>query len=273
MNTLMDKAVILARGLGTRMRKQDDSASISQDEASVADTGIKALIPIDRPFLDYVLHALAESGYKHVCLIVGPEQDQLRSYYQDTVQLQRLNLSFAIQAQPLGTADAVLASENFAADDPFLVINSDNYYPPQALSSLRELPGPGLAAFNREAMFTGGNIPADRLTKFAVIRTDGRGHMTQIIEKPDPSVIAQLPEPVCVSMNCWRFGPSIFTACRNISPSPRGELEITDAVQYTIENLGETYTALIVNAPVLDLSSRADIASVREKLAGSEVIL
>ena len=58
----MDKAVILARGLGTRMRVQDAAAGLSADQAAVAATGIKALMPIDRPFLDYVLGALAEAA-------------------------------------------------------------------------------------------------------------------------------------------------------------------------------------------------------------------
>ena len=97
--------------------------------------------------------------------------------------------------------------------------------------------------------------------------------MTSIIEKPDKQTIEQLPDPVCVSMNCWRFNPSIFTACRSIAPSPRGEFEIPDAVQYSIDSLGERFTSLVIHAPVLDLSSRADVASVVEKLSGLEVNL
>ena len=57
-----DKAVILARGLGTRMRKSDADAALDAKQAAAAETGIKALIPIDRPFLDYVLHVIAQAG-------------------------------------------------------------------------------------------------------------------------------------------------------------------------------------------------------------------
>ena len=57
-----DKAVILARGLGTRMRKSDADAPLDARQAAVAETGVKALIPIDRPFLDYVLHVVAQAG-------------------------------------------------------------------------------------------------------------------------------------------------------------------------------------------------------------------
>ena len=127
----MDKAVILARGLGTRMRKADDSVGMSADQAAAADTGVKALIPIDRPFLDYVLGALAEAGYQRICLVIGPEHDAIREYYGRTLKCRRLTFDFAVQDQPLGTADAVRAAQNFAAGDDFLVINSDDYYPPR----------------------------------------------------------------------------------------------------------------------------------------------
>ena len=74
-------------------------------------------------------------------------------------------------------------------------------------------------------------------------------------------------------MNCWGFGPAIFEACRAIAPSPRGEVEIPDAVQYSIDRLGERYEVVRCKAPVLDLSSRADVAPVAALLAGKEVCL
>jgi glucose-1-phosphate thymidylyltransferase len=74
-------------------------------------------------------------------------------------------------------------------------------------------------------------------------------------------------------MNCWRFRPSIFEACRKVRPSPRGELELPDAVQYAIDVLGERFAVVKVRAPVLDLTSRGDVAAVAAKLAGVEVNL
>src|ERR1700688_4936706 len=85
-----DKAVILAAGLGTRMRKADDAASLDARQAAIADTGVKALIPIKRPFLDYVLHALADAGFKRVCLVIGPDHHELRRYYGQELRLSRL---------------------------------------------------------------------------------------------------------------------------------------------------------------------------------------
>ena len=79
--------------------------------------------------------------------------------------------------------------------------------------------------------------------------------------------------PVFLTMNCWRFTASIFEACRRIKPSPRGELEITDAVQCAIDELGEKFAVLTFNAPVLDLSCRMDVGPVSKRLAGTEVRL
>ena len=122
-------------------------------------------------------------------------------------------------------------------------------------------------------MFAGSNIPAERLRSFAVIKASADGHLQKIIEKPDAQALASLGEPVYVSMNCWRFGPGIFEACRAIEPSPRGELEIPDSVQYAIEKLGQRFTVVPIKAAVLDLSFRSDVAPVAKLLAEVEVNL
>jgi dTDP-glucose pyrophosphorylase len=269
----LDTAVIMARGLGTRMRNAAGDASLSVAEDRVASTGVKALIPIDRPFLDYVLSNLADAGYRRICLVIGPEHVELRRYYGEEVTYQRLQVSFAVQEQPRGTADAVAAAEKVVGSEPFLVINSDNYYPVEALRQLRALTGPGLAVFSREAMLRVSNIDEQRLTKFAVVETDGLGNMMRVIEKPQPDILEKLAEPVGLSMNCWRFHEEIFSACGQIRPSPRGELEITDAVQYVIDKMGARFRVLYCDEAVLDMSSRDDVASVRDHLAGTPVHL
>jgi dTDP-glucose pyrophosphorylase len=272
MDHKMDKIVVLARGLGTRMRRNDTTAQVDGRQAAAAESGIKALIPIDRPFLDYVLSAAADAGYRHACLVIGPEQEAIREYYGSKVAAERLDFSFACQPQPKGTADAVAAAEAFADGDPFAVINSDDYYPVAALRALREQTGSAVALFEREAMLRG-NVPEDRIKSFSVGKIDEQGHLTRIIEKPDDATLTALPKPLWISMNCWRFGPSIFTACRAIKPSPRGEFEITDAVQHVVSVLGEPFVAVKIREPVLDMTCRGDIASVAALLAGTKVSL
>jgi glucose-1-phosphate thymidylyltransferase len=273
--TLTDKAVILARGLGTRMRKADNEASLDATQSAAADTGVKALIPIDRPFLDYVLHVLAEAGYRRICLVIGPEHQTVRDYYGKQLKTSRLSFSFAVQEKPLGTANAVAAAEEFAGNDPFLIINSDNHYPLEAVQGLRNITAPGLAGFEREALIAKSNIPAERIAKFGVLQTDANGYMTRIVEKPDEATLKAMEAqgPILLSMNCWLFNKSIFEACRNIKLSPRGEYEIPDAVEYTMHKLGQKYQVLSVRGGVLDMSSRGDIPLVAKRLAGSEVRL
>ncbi len=269
----MDKAVIMDRGLGTRMRAEDSQAHLDAEQAAVAATGVKALMPMGRPFLDYALGALAEAGFRRICLVIGPEHAALRRYCTDELHCQRLQIEFAIQEQPLGTADAVLAAETFAADDAFVIVNSDNYYPVEALASLRTLAGPGLAAFSRESMLRDGNIAAERLLKFAVVEADEEGFLRQIIEKPAAAMLQKLKGSLGVGMNCWRFDARIFAACRAIGVSPRGELELPDAVQYAIEHLGVRFAVRVFAAAVLDLSNQGDVHSVAQRLEGKEVLL
>jgi dTDP-glucose pyrophosphorylase len=268
------KAVILARGLGTRMRRlEKDFAQLDPRQARVADTGLKAMIPVGRPFLDFVLSGLADAGYQEVCLVIGPEHGVLREYYQRTCVPRRLRISYAIQERPLGTADAVAAAESFVAGCCFLVLNSDNYYPTSACRDLRLFGAPALAAFERESLIREGNISADRIRQFAVVTATPDGFLEHIVEKPDATALRALGPEVYVSMNCWVFGPAIFRACAAIEPSPRGELELTDAVQYAITRLGARFRVLNFRAGVLDLSSRSDIAAVTERLKGVEVNL
>lgn len=256
------------------MREADAAVALDDRQAAVAATGVKALIPLaDRPFLDYLLTTLADAGYRRICLVVGPEQDEIRDYYTQRVRRQRLSIEFAIQAEARGTGDAVAAAEEFAGDDPFLALNSDNFYPLEAYHALRAQPGASLVLFERDAMLAESNIAADRVSKFAVGEIGQEGCLRRIIEKPDAATLAGLPPPLWLSMNCWRFGPAIFPACRSIPPSPRGEYEIVAAVQYAIDVLGERFHAVCLRAPVLDLTSRGDIAPVAARLAGMEIRL
>ena len=256
----MDKAVILAAGAGKRMRQAAPSAALSPEQAELAARGIKALIPIGRPFLDYVLARVAEAGYRRVCLVIGPAHDELRTYY-GRLASRRLSITFAVQEEPLGTAHAVAAAAAFIGDDYFLVINSDNCYPVPVLRELRGAEGSAVAGFERRGLVSGGNIPDERVARFAVLEVGDDGYLRGVLEKPEPAVLDRLPDPILVSMNCWRFGPSILTACRKIARSTRGEYEIPDAVTYAIEKLEERLRVFPSSDAVLDLSSREDIAT------------
>src|SRR5262249_14952216 len=80
------KAVVLARGLGTRMRRGDSGARLDPDQEKAAGSGVKAMISFGagRPFLDYVFSGLADAGLDDICLVIGPEHGEIRGYYGET---------------------------------------------------------------------------------------------------------------------------------------------------------------------------------------------
>lgn len=266
-----NKAVILARGLGSRMRKESEGAELTEEQRRAADSGVKAMISIDRPFLDYVISALADAGFTDICLVIGPEHDMIRDYY-DSIEKPRVSISYAIQEEPLGTADALRAAEEFAAGEPFLVLNSDNYYPVAAYEALRDMDGAGLIGFDRVAMFEKSNIASDRVAAFALATGDEEGHLIDIVEKPSEEKIAELGDDAMVSMNLWKFTSPIFAAASVIPKSARGEYEIIDAVRQAMDD-GEPFTIIRSDGGVLDMSNRDDIASVAAALEGTEVSL
>jgi dTDP-glucose pyrophosphorylase len=300
------KAVVLARGLGTRMRAADPDARLTDRQRAAADAGLKVMIPVNgRPFLDYVLSALADAGVAEVALIVAPDHDEVRRHYAEP-RPARIDLNFVVQPEARGTADALLAAASWTSGDPFLAMNGDNLYPVAALARLAALDEPGLLAFERDDLVRTGNIPAERIQSFAVLDVDADGYLERIVEKPasietesadlppeggshrgdgerrsrpptgpvasahDPVASAfRRKDKVLVSMNCWRFDARIFEACRLVPRSPRGEFELPEAVALATTR-GVRFRALPAGGPVLDLSRRADAADVERRLAGVE---
>lgn len=266
-------AIILARGLGTRMRQADASADLDVDQRRVAESGMKGMIRIGRPFLDYVISALADAGIRRVCLVIGPEHDEVRSYYTREVRLLRVSVSFATQARPLGTADAVAAAEGFPGDAHFLVLNADNYYPADACRALASLGTSGLVGFEPDALIAGSNVDAERVRTFALVEVDAEGNLSSIIEKPDDATYQGLKGRALVSMNLWSFSPAIFDACRQVQTSSRGELELQDAVRIAMHDLGVRFRVVPYAGGVLDLSRRGDVAAVAVALEGKVVVI
>lgn len=268
MPTDISKAVVLARGLGTRMRREDPRVALDKAQSAAARAGLKAMIPVGRPFLDYVLGGLADAAYGDICLVIGPEHRQVEQYYAEQAPT-RLRIQFAIQREPRGTADAAIAAEPFTGSDEFLVINSDNYYPVEVLRTLREMGEPGAVMFPAADLVRNSNIPDERVRAFACAIVGRDGYLKDLIEKPDDEII---PGTALVSMNCWRFSPRIFDFCRNVALSPRGEYELPLAVHDAV-HAGMPLRVLLSSAGVLDLSRRADIAEVAAWLKNVEVRL
>jgi glucose-1-phosphate thymidylyltransferase len=265
------QAVVLARGLGTRMRRETDAGAetLTAEQRAAAAQGAKGMMPLGaRPFLDYVLSALADAGIADVTLVVAPEHDHVRDYFTRIAVPERVRVHFAVQAEPRGTADAVLAVRGVIDDAPFLTLNSDNYYPVEAFRALAALGAPGLVAFEEHALVRDGGIERERVLKYALLDVDDDGWLRAVREKPAAHDPLALRAERWISMNLWSFTPRIFEACERTSPSERGELEIQSAVMIAIHQLGERFRVLPMRAGVLDLSSRGDVALVAARLAG-----
>lgn len=256
-------AVVLAAGRGTRMRRESAAAVLDDDQQAMADRGLKALIPFDgRPFIAYLLDEIAAAGFERACVVTGPHTGAVREHLEALAA--PVALSFAGQAVPRGSADALLAAEPHVAGAPFIAMNADNLYPRVDLSRLAGIVGVGLVGYGRQGLERGG-IPAARTPAFALIE-ESEGRLTDIVEKPDAGTAERLAH-ARVSMNCWRFDDRIFEACRSIRPSPRGEYELPDAVRLLVRQ-GVTFTVVHSDGAVADLSAREDVPRVATFLSG-----
>lgn len=275
-------AVILARGLGTRMRRdtggssaegpgpgggKPDASGLTTAQAAAADAGLKAMMPVGRPLIDHILSALADAGVTEACVVIGPEHDTVREYFAAPTP-RRVRVRFAVQERPLGTADALGAAESAVVSERFLVINGDNYYPAEVLARLAGMDEPSVAAFARAPLIADGLMPAERIARFALLEVAGDGYLRRIVEKPDARALDRLGPDAPVSMNCWLFDGRIFEACRVVEASARGELELPLAVQRAIDERVMRIRAVHLAAPVLDLSAREDVAAVSARLQG-----
>lgn len=249
------------------MRAADPAAVLTDTQASAADAGLKAMMPIGgRPFLDYVLSALADAGVREAALVVAPDHELVRRHYQWNAPV-RLQVSFVVQAEPLGTANAILAAEPWTAGHAFLALNADNLYPAGVLRAVGCLPEPGLPAFRRGELVRSGNIRDEQVRAFAIVELDSQGYLSRIVEKPDAQALERAGDAALVSMNCWRFDRRIFEACRDVPRSSRGEYELPQAVMLAVER-GVRFRAVPAAGAVLDLSRRGDAAEISRRLAG-----
>ena len=263
-------AVILARGLGTRMRVED-GATLTPEQRAAAAAGAKGLIPVAGwPLLDFVLHELAEGGVREVVFVVANDDEFLRERYRTVAPPTRLAVRFAEQAEPRGTADALLAARAAIEEgSDFLMLNADNLYPRDSVAALVALDGPGLVAYEATALAEQGGLEPARVMQFALLDLAEDDTLREIVEKPAPDHPLARARERWVSMNLWRFTTAIFAECAAVQPSVRGELELTDAVRAAISH-GARFRAVRQRLGVLDLSRRSDVAAVERRLQGRE---
>jgi glucose-1-phosphate thymidylyltransferase len=269
------KAVVLARGLGTRMRRETPGIALGPERECLAAQGLKTLMPLaGRPFLDYVADSLLRAGLRSICYVIAPDAEVLREHAARVGEATGARIECAVQEKPRGTADAVLSAEAFVSGEAFVMCNADNLYPDEALAALARLDDTNcwLAAFGRDELVRCGNIAPERVRDFAVVKASEGGELQTIVEKPaDPEQYLR-DRRLWVSMNLYRFTPEIFASCRRIGPDPqRGELELTAAVADLMATGKAAFRVLFCKGGVLDLTSRADILAAEAALKGRKL--
>ncbi len=221
------KALILAGGAGTRLRP-------------ITYTRAKQLVPVaNRPILFYGIDALVEAGITDIGVIVGDTRDEVIDALGDGSRF-GCTITFIPQESPAGLAHCVLIAGAFLGDEPFVMFLGDNL--------LEQDLGAFVGAFDASGDGPDAKIllkQVDDPQRFGVAELDGAGHVVRLVEKPE-----QPPSDLAL-VGVYLFGPRIHEAVRSIVPSPRGELEITDAIQWLIDR-GSTVTAEILQGWWID---------------------
>ena len=204
------KALVLSGGAGTRLRP-------------ITHTSAKQLVPVaNKPVLFYGLESIRDAGITDVGVIVGDTAAEIEAALGDGSEL-GIKVTYIPQEAPLGLAHCVLIAQDFLGDDDFIMYLGDNF-----------LIG-GITEFVQEFQSGADRCadPADsgrQPSQFGIAVLDEAGHVAKLVEKPkDP------PSDLAL-VGVYMFTPAIHEAVRSIKPSWRNELEITDAIQWLIEN-------------------------------------
>ncbi|GII78696.1 glucose-1-phosphate thymidylyltransferase [Sphaerisporangium rufum] len=226
------KALVLAGGKGTRLRP-------------LTHTSAKQLVPVaNKPVLYYGLEAIRDAGIRECGIVVGDTGAEIRAAVGDGARF-GLEVTYIEQPAPLGLAHCVLIAGDFLAGDPFVMYLGDNFLV-GGIGGLVE-------AFTREACDA--RILLTRVAEpqyYGIAELGPGGEIRALQEKPEH------PRSDLAIVGVYAFSPAVHRAVREIRPSARGELEITDAIQWLIEN-GHTVRSHMVSGYWKDTGRLQDI--------------
>ena len=207
---MIRKGIVLAGGLGTRLYPLTLAVS-------------KQLLPVhDKPMIYYSLTTLMLAGIRDVLLISTPQDiDQYRRLLEDGTQW-GMNLSYSIQPEPGGLPQAFILGEEFLAGEGGALVLGDNVFYGANLGGILQ----------KTAKRQGATIFAYRVKdpeRYGVVEFDTDGKVLSLEEKPER------PKSHFAVVGLYFFDETVVEKTRTLSPSPRGELEITDLIRRYLE--------------------------------------
>jgi glucose-1-phosphate thymidylyltransferase len=204
------KALVLSGGAGTRLRP-------------ITHTSAKQLVPVaNKPVLFYGLEAIRDAGVTEVGIIVGDTRAEIEAAVGDGSAL-GISVTYIPQEAPLGLAHCVLIAHEFLGDDDFVMYLGDNFIIGGITDLVDEFKEGGHDA---QILLT----RVDNPSQFGVAELGTDGRVLRLEEKPKE------PKSDLALVGVYMFTPTIHEAVRSIKPSGRGELEITDAIQWLIDS-------------------------------------
>jgi glucose-1-phosphate thymidylyltransferase len=209
------KGLILSGGKGTRLRP-------------ITHTSAKQLVPVaNKPVLFYGIEAMAEAGIEEVAIIIAPETGgEIEAAAGDGSRF-GVRLTYVVQPEPAGLAHAVLTAQPFLGESPFVMYLGDNLLQ----GGIAELVG-AFEEHRPDALILLTPVPDPEhygVAELAEGGSDEVGAVVRLVEKPSE------PRSDLALVGVYMFTAAIHEAARSIEPSPRGELEITDAIQALID--------------------------------------
>lgn len=205
------KGIILAGGTGSRLRP-------------ITHTGPKQLVPVgNKPVIKYAVNDLREAGIKDIGVVLGNKgQDEIQSYLGDGSKFD-VDITYIVQGEPLGLAHAVGCVRDFVGDEPFVVYLGDDLMREGITNLVND--------FDPDEYAAGiGLQEVDTPSRYGIVDVNEDGDVIQLVEKPDD------PPNNLALIGVYVFTSAIFEQIKELEPSWRGELEITEAIQGLLDD-------------------------------------